>query len=328
MATHKRIFFGKVEVELQAAPEKGIVTSIVLESKNLDEIDWEFVGGDNAQVQSNYFGKGDTTTYDRVEYHPVDAPLSSTHKYSIEYTKDHIIWEIDGAEVRRLKYAEAKGGSRFPQTPMEVKVGTWVAGGKNSEEGTREWAGGYTNFAKAPFNAYYKSVTITDYAGGDSPANFDVDRYVWGDKTGSWESIKVIKGDGSSSGGDKEKSSTKSEEPTKTAVPTKSKASSTEKETATESETETETKTKTKSKSESESETPSPSPSASETPEASTSAEAPTSTGGSDGGDDATETGGEGGSGGETGAPESAASGLFARAAVAGAALAFVAQLL
>lgn len=39
------IFFGKVEVVMQAAPGQGIVSSIVLESDDLDEIDWEWLGG-------------------------------------------------------------------------------------------------------------------------------------------------------------------------------------------------------------------------------------------------------------------------------------------
>jgi beta-glucanase (GH16 family) len=209
MATHKRIFFGRVDVELVAAAGQGIVTSVVFESADLDEIDWEWVGGDNEQVQTNYFGKGDTTTYDRGAYHPVSDPLGTVHKYSIDWTKDRINWEIDGAVVRTLTYDEAQGGERYPQTPMEIKIGTWVAGGKNSAKGTVEWAGGYTDFSKAPFNAYYKSISIVDYAGGDAPTKDEIKEYVWTDKTGSWESIKVVKGDGSSDDSKDEKDDSK-----------------------------------------------------------------------------------------------------------------------
>lgn len=38
------IFFGKVEVVTQAATGTGIVSSFVLESDDLDEIDWEWLG--------------------------------------------------------------------------------------------------------------------------------------------------------------------------------------------------------------------------------------------------------------------------------------------
>jgi len=224
MATHKRIFFGRVDVELVAAAGQGIVTSLVFESADLDEIDWEWVGGDNEQVQTNYFGKGDTTTYDRGAYHPVSDPLNTVHTYSIDWTKDRINWEIDGAVVRTLTYEEAQGGERYPQTPMEIKIGTWVAGGKNSPKGTVEWAGGYTDFKQAPFNAYYKSINIVDYAGGDAPTTDDIKEYVWTDHSGSWESIKVVKADGSSDDSkDEQDDSEDDEETTTSAIESKTK---------------------------------------------------------------------------------------------------------
>uniref|UniRef100_A0A0B7K6L4 Crh-like protein n=1 Tax=Bionectria ochroleuca TaxID=29856 RepID=A0A0B7K6L4_BIOOC len=195
-ATQKRIFFGRVDVELKSAPGIGIVTSVVLESADLDEVDWEWLGADDYHVQSNYFGKGDTTTYDRVALHNVATPSKTFHTYTIEATSKFIAWSIDGTEVRRLLPDQAKGGSRFPQTPFEVKIGTWVAGGKDSPEGTVEWAGGRTDFSKGPFDAYYKSISIIDYAGGDAPTKDSIKEYVYGDKTGSWESIKIVKGDG------------------------------------------------------------------------------------------------------------------------------------
>jgi beta-glucanase (GH16 family) len=188
-------------VTLQAAPGKGIVTSLVLQSDDLDEIDFEWVGGDNAQVQTNYFSKGDTTTYDRGAYHPVANPTGQFHTYSIDWTKERVQWIIDGAVIRTLTYADAKGGATFPQTPMQFKYGTWVAGKKTASEGTVQWSGGYTNFAEAPFDAYYKDIKITDYSNGVKGAK----QYVYGDKTGKWESIKVI-----TEGGADTKSSTSS----------------------------------------------------------------------------------------------------------------------
>src|SRR4051794_20869156 len=54
------IMFGHVDFILKAAPGTGIVSSAVLQSDCLDEIDWEWLGGNNNQVQTNYFGKGQT----------------------------------------------------------------------------------------------------------------------------------------------------------------------------------------------------------------------------------------------------------------------------
>jgi Glycosyl hydrolases family 16 len=40
MMSNHYIFFGRVETWLKSAPGQGIVSSIVLESDDLDEIDW------------------------------------------------------------------------------------------------------------------------------------------------------------------------------------------------------------------------------------------------------------------------------------------------
>lgn len=255
--TGKYIFFGRIDVVVQAADGQGIVTSAVLQSDDLDEIDWEWVGGDNAQVQTNYFSKGDTTTYDRGAYHPVANPLGSYHKYSVDWTSTAVNWLIDDKVVRTLTAADAKGGAAFPQTPMQIKLGTWVAGGKDSAKGTVEWAGGYTDFTKAPFNAYYKSITIVDYAGGDAPCKEgSVEEYTYGDNSGSWESIVVKKGDGSSDE-TTTKSASKTASATKTADETTKSASATKSESASASAsaTETETESKSETKTESEKET-------------------------------------------------------------------------
>jgi hypothetical protein len=46
------IFFGSVSFIMTAAPGTGVVSSAILESDDLDEIDWEWLGGEPANVQS------------------------------------------------------------------------------------------------------------------------------------------------------------------------------------------------------------------------------------------------------------------------------------
>ncbi len=99
IATDFFMFFGRVEVTMKAAHGQGIVSSIVLESATLDEIDWEFVGGDNAQVQTNFYGKGNTTTYDRAVYHPIATPQDTWHTYGIDWTSEKIDFSIGGRYV-------------------------------------------------------------------------------------------------------------------------------------------------------------------------------------------------------------------------------------
>lgn len=190
IGSNKFIFFGQVDVTVRASRGVGVVTSFVLQSDDLDEIDWEWLGGDAAQVQTNFFSKGCTETYDRGGYSPVADPIGKFHTYTIKWTPEQLDWIIDGAVVRTLKNTGVAGCAGYPQTPMQIKLGTWVAGRKDAPQGTIDWAGGLTNFADAPFEGYYQSIKIVDYMGGKSEAT----EYQYTDKSGTWQSIKVVNG--------------------------------------------------------------------------------------------------------------------------------------
>ncbi|KAI5965753.1 uncharacterized protein KGF55_001116 [Candida pseudojiufengensis] len=169
------LMFGYVEVEMQAAEGKGIISSFYLQSDDLDEIDIEFFGGDPYEWQSNYFLKGDITTYDRGEYHPLQpSPLESYHKYAINWTSDKVDWSIDGQIVRSLTTAKI-------QSPCRIYAGIWAGGDPSNEIGTIQWAGGYTDYSQVPFTMHIKSITAMDYSTGNS--------YSYTDQTGNLDSI-------------------------------------------------------------------------------------------------------------------------------------------
>lgn len=193
METDFYIFFGRVDVKMRAAPGTGIVSSIVLESDDLDEIDWEFIGGDSTQVQTNFFGKGNTTSYDRMEAIPVSDTENTFHTYTLDWNSERLNYIIDGKTVRTLQYSDplAVYGKNYPQTPMKLKLGSWCGGCKGQPKGTVEWAGGQTTFEGAPYVMYVESVNIQNYNPADS--------YEWTDNSGSWESIKIINGGKASS---------------------------------------------------------------------------------------------------------------------------------
>ncbi|EDN10126.1 predicted protein [Histoplasma mississippiense (nom. inval.)] len=120
------IMFGHVDFVIKAAPGRGIVSSAVLQSDDLDEIDWEWLGVDNAQVQTNYFGKNQQGTFDRGQFHANPGNQDGFHTYSIDWNSDRLIWQIDGQTVRTLTAASA--GASYPQTPMQIKAGVWAGG--------------------------------------------------------------------------------------------------------------------------------------------------------------------------------------------------------
>lgn len=219
--TNKYLFFGRVEVLVKAAPGQGIVTSVVLESADRDELDWEWIGGEPTNVQTNFFSKGRNEFIHGKTHALSFNAMEGLHSYAIDWTPEHMIFSVDGVEIRRAGPAEAENGAKWPQTPVQVKLGTWVGGKPSMPDGTIEWAGGLADFKQAPFVAWYKQVKITDYCGGKDKAS----EYVYGDASGSQASIQVrgSSGDGGfgDAGGDdddEDKTKTKT-----TAKPTASK---------------------------------------------------------------------------------------------------------
>ncbi|KAL9076661.1 MAG: hypothetical protein Q9157_003608 [Trypethelium eluteriae] len=185
------IMFGHVEIVMQAAPGAGIVSSVVLQSDDLDEIDWEWLGAQPDQVQTNYFGKGQTTTYNRGAFSSVSGSQSGTHKYTIDWTADQIVWQIDGNTVRTLTPANAD--NQYPQTPMQVKIGAWAGGDPaTNPPGTVQWAQGPVVWSQAPFTMVVNSVSVQDYSTGT--------QYTYSGTAGTWESIQAVGGSVSSGG--------------------------------------------------------------------------------------------------------------------------------
>lgn len=208
LMSNKYIMFGKVTAVMKSAPGQGTVSSFILQSEALDEIDWEWLGSNDHQVQSNFFGKGDTSSYDRGGTHEVGTPIETYRTYAIDWTADRIVWSIDGATVRTLTYNDplTHGGTRYPQTPMRVRMGDWIGcldASNPDTKGTCEWAGGQIDLTKGPFNMYVKSVTVQDYGcGGD---------YTYSDMSGSYQSIKSSgKCDGKGTGSGSSSSSSSS----------------------------------------------------------------------------------------------------------------------
>ncbi|CEJ93577.1 hypothetical protein VHEMI09155 [[Torrubiella] hemipterigena] len=198
------IFFGHVDVTMRAAPGSGIVSGMVLQSDDLDEIDFEWIGRDNGHVQSNWFhfGAGPDEKYDRGQTDAVSDVTGTFHTYSFDWTPERLQWLVDGKPVRTVTVADAKG--KFPTSPCYLRVGVFGAGNKNANPGVREWAGD-VDMSKAPFDLYIKSVKVIDYAGGSTAAIKDVKSYSYGDSSGSAESIQFHpegSGNTGSKGGD------------------------------------------------------------------------------------------------------------------------------
>jgi beta-glucanase (GH16 family) len=179
------IMFGKVSLTMKAAPGAGIVSTLVLQSDDLDEIDLEWLGADGTEVQTNYFGKGDVTTYNRGQFNPAPNNQGEFVTYTVEWTESQITWSV-GDTIVRVLTPETADANQYPQTPMQVKFGAWSGGDPSNAPGTIEWARGPTNYANGPYSMVVQSLAVTDYSTGT--------QYKYGDNSGTWQSIQAIGG--------------------------------------------------------------------------------------------------------------------------------------
>lgn len=179
------IFFGVVESWVKMAKGAGVISSVVLESDDLDEIDWEWVGYNTSQVQSNFFGKGNDTTFNRGGFHAVANADTEFHNYTTYWDSDKLEWWIDGDLVRTVPYSTGSTlqGKNYPQTPCQIKISNWPAGTKSAAPGTVEWAGGLVDYSEGPFTMTVQKIRVQDFHSGKE--------YSYGDHSGSWQSIKV-----------------------------------------------------------------------------------------------------------------------------------------
>ncbi|KAI4143109.1 MAG: hypothetical protein LQ340_007113 [Diploschistes diacapsis] len=205
------IMFGHYDIVLKAASGQGAISSVVLLSDDLDEIDFEFLGAQDNNVQTNYFGKGITGNYDREITVPVASPQETFHTYSVDWTAEAITWSIDGNVMRTLT-PQTADTNQYPQTPMRMKIGTWPSGDPSEPEGVIQWGGGLINYNDGPFTMTVQSVRVVDYSSGTS--------YSYGNNSGTWQSLQSSGGKINSSGNPNTPASTASMEGFSTSKPT------------------------------------------------------------------------------------------------------------
>ncbi|KAI5289148.1 putative glycosidase crf2 [Ascosphaera aggregata] len=195
LANNHYIWYGKVSARMKSSRGKGVVTAFILMSDVKDEIDFEFVGANLENAETNYYFQGvpDWTKQ-------IGASLSDTyenyHTYEIDWKPDHITWSIDGQAVRTLEkadtYNETTKQYMFPQTPSRLQLSLWPAGLKSAAQGTVEWAGGYVDWDSEDIKktGYYYAivdkVTVECY---DPPANSGD-----GDKSYIYKDMAVLEG--------------------------------------------------------------------------------------------------------------------------------------
>ncbi|KAF9964185.1 hypothetical protein BGZ70_006811 [Mortierella alpina] len=146
------IHYGKVTAKVKSgSPSGGIVSSFIFRSfMTGDEIDFEWVGKQPNEVQSNYYWHTPATMdpkdidYSHSRRKDLGMDLSQEYQtYTIEWLPDSLTWFINGEAVRTLLRSEVNG-TQYPSSPSQIQFSIWDGG--VGEEETREWAGGPTDW--------------------------------------------------------------------------------------------------------------------------------------------------------------------------------------
>lgn len=118
--------------------------------REMDEIDFEFLGHDKRVLQTNYHvgGGGGREQIHRLPFDPSD----DFHHYAIAWDAEAIEWRVDGELIRR---EERREGEPWPEKPMRLYASLWDA--SDIDEG--RWTGTYHG-RDAPYVCSYKDVVV------------------------------------------------------------------------------------------------------------------------------------------------------------------------
>ncbi|KAH3902678.1 putative glycosylase SCDLUD_000261 [Saccharomycodes ludwigii] len=173
--TAKNMLYGRVSVRLKTARSRGVITTIVLFSSVQDEIDFEFLGGDLMNVQTNYYYQGNLD-HTKMRKFPVSSnTYDNYHTYEIDWNEERIHWIVDNQILRTLYKREtfdpATNTYKYPQTPLKLHLSLWPGGNETNSPGTISWAGGLIDWENAPdiklFGEFYfrvQEIIVEPYA--------------------------------------------------------------------------------------------------------------------------------------------------------------------
>ncbi|KAF9408712.1 hypothetical protein BGZ76_005807 [Entomortierella beljakovae] len=117
-----------------------------------DEIDYEWVGKEPTNVQSNFYWRTPASMnpkdidYSNTHHHQVNTNLSQGYQtYTIEWLPDKLTWSVNDQVVRTLLRSEVNG-TKYPSSPSQIQFSVWDGG--LAEPETQAWAGGPTDWSE------------------------------------------------------------------------------------------------------------------------------------------------------------------------------------
>ena len=201
LASTEYVWYGKVTANLSTSGGDGVVTAFIMLSDVKDEIDFEFVGYNLTQAQTNFYWQG-VENYNNGGNSSVSSnTMQNFHIYEFDWQPDSITWSVDGSVVRTLQKSSTFNSStnqyNYPQTPSRIELSVWPAGAQGNSPGTVTWAGGYINWNDTTYmtNGYYyaafSSISVQCYdppTGANSTGN---DSYIYTGTSGLNNTVAI-----------------------------------------------------------------------------------------------------------------------------------------
>ncbi|KAF2657011.1 glycoside hydrolase family 16 protein [Lophiostoma macrostomum CBS 122681] len=198
LASTHYVWYGNICAKLTTSQGKGVVTAFIMMSDVKDEIDFEFVGADIQNAQSNFYSQG-VTVYTNGKNLSVDT-TTNQHEYCVDWTEDTLKWSIDGNEMRSLDRKDTWNATSnrfdYPQTPARVMLSLWPAGISKNQPGTIEWSGGMIDWnSQYMTNGYYyaevEQVTVKCYDPPDGVKKSGQKTYKYTDKAATNNTVEI-----------------------------------------------------------------------------------------------------------------------------------------
>ncbi|KAG0352390.1 hypothetical protein BG005_008164 [Podila minutissima] len=180
VSTTRFMQYGKVTARIKTgSTSPGVVSAFIVRNEEPgDEIDFEIVGRDPAEAQTNFYYRtppfmaADLVDYNNAGKTPLGLNTAlDFHDYEIEWMPDYINWKIDGKLVRSVYKNQTKDddtwvdpltglmAKKFPSTPGRIQFGIWDGG--QGSNGTAAWAGTPTDWSK-PDQTYEIQIDYVD----------------------------------------------------------------------------------------------------------------------------------------------------------------------
>lgn len=157
--------YGRFEARMKMAYAPGCISSMFLYYNQSDvagsslwnEIDIEVIGKDSLKFQSNIItGNRENKKTSEKHHQPGTALNTDYHTFVIEWTPEHVIWQVDGVELRRTEATES-GTDQVTALikDQSLRFNVWASS-------STSWVGKMTHL-HIPIAQYIDYITVYDY---------------------------------------------------------------------------------------------------------------------------------------------------------------------